>query len=123
MDKIKQYINNINNYINSINPATKNVIIPKMSIDEIIKYINNKKSWDLQETKILIDKLHEMKRLEYLKNNNKINEKIKQLDFYIDYLNYQVTDLNYFQNHLLTLFSIFITIFIIYIYYGFLKMS
>ena len=166
MDKIKEYINKFNNYINLINPATKDVIAPKMSIDQIIEYINNKKSWDLQGAKNLLDKLYEMKRLEYLKNKNKINEKIKQLDFYIDYLNYQITDLNYFQDHLLTLiatiflplsfitgffgmnfksmgvpslkkgifntksadfkimiFSILIAIFIIYMYYGFLKMS
>lgn len=51
MAQLKEYINRINNYINnyinSINPATKDINTPKMSIEQIIEYINNKKSWDL----------------------------------------------------------------------------
>ena len=92
--------NKVSTFMKDYDPSNKYIRKPKKSLDEFIEEINNKKSWNLHNAKRTLDYLYELKKDFYL---NKNEDKIKKIDFYIDYLNHQISVLNNFQSHLLTL--------------------
>lgn len=92
--------NNLSNFLKDYDPSKKYIRKPKKSLDEIIEEINNKKSWNLKNAKRVLDYLYEIKKNTYIHKNE---DKIKIIDFYIDYLKHQIDVLNDFQSHLLTL--------------------
>lgn len=73
---------------------------PDISIDKLFNIIDNKNIWDLKEAKTYLNFLYKYK-IEYDKNNN--NKYDKKIDIYISYLKNIISNLNDFQNHLLTL--------------------
>ena len=99
MDNLKK---KFSNFIKDYDPSKKYIRKPPKSLDELFNMINNKKSWNLKEGKEIVDYLYEYKRKHFI-NNNK--DKIKQVDFYINYLNHQIDVLDDFQGHLLTLIA------------------
>lgn len=73
---------------------------PDISIDKLFNIIDNKNIWDLKEAKTYLNFLYKYK-IQYNKNNN--NKYDKKIDIYISYLKNIISNLNDFQNHLLTL--------------------
>ena len=92
----------LSNFIKDYDPSEKYIKQPPITLDDLIKMINNKKSWNLKNAKETVDYLYEYQR-KYFKNKDK--NKIKQIEFYINYLNHQIDVLDDFQNHLLTLIA------------------
>ena len=90
----------LNKFMKDFDPTTKYIRDPPKSLDEIINFINNKKSWNLKVAKRTVDYLYEYERKYYIDNDK---NKSKDVEFYIKYLNHQIDVLNDFQSHLLTL--------------------
>ena len=97
MSSLKQ---NLDNFIKEYDPSKKFIRKPTKDLKELINLIINKKSWNLKDAKYTLDSLYEYKKKNYMNNEN---EKKKEIDFYMEYLKHQITFLNDFQSHLLTL--------------------
>lgn len=93
------------NFFKDYDPSNKYIKKPIKPLHKIFENINNKKSWDLKEAKQTVDYLYYYQIKHYNNNSKEDKDKSKKIEFYINYLNYQINVLNDFQNHLLTLIA------------------
>lgn len=99
-------MNNILNNINIFKNFTQHEVIdPNISLDELIEKINNKKDWNIKDSKAMLDILYEIEKNEY-KNKKKLSQdEINKIDFYKSYIQHQIDFIKHLQNHLLSLIA------------------
>ena len=95
-------MNNILNNINIFKNYTQHEVIdPNISLDELIVKINNKKNWNIKDSKTMLDILYEIEKNEY-KNKKKLSQdEINKIDFYKSYIQHQIDFIKHLQNHIL----------------------
>lgn len=99
-------MNNILDKINIFKNYTQHELIdPNISLDELIVKINNKKNWNIKDSKAMLDILYEIEKNEY-KNKKKLSQdEINKIDFYKSYIQHQIDFIKHLQNHILTLIA------------------
>lgn len=99
-------MNNILNNINIFKNYTQHEVIdPNISLDELIVKINNKKNWNIKDSKTMLDILYEIEKNEY-KNKKKLSQdEINKIDFYKSYIQHQIDFIKHLQNHILSLIA------------------
>lgn len=97
-------MNNILNNINIFKKYTQHEVIdPNISLDELIEKINNKKDWNIKDSKDILDILYEIEKNEY-KNKKKLSDDERnKITFYKSYIQHQIDFIKHLQNHLLSL--------------------
>ena len=99
----------MNNILDNINIFKKytyhEVIDPNISLDELIEKINNKKNWNIKDSKDMLDILYEIEKNEY-KNKKKLSDDERnKITFYMNYIQHQIDFIKHLQNHLLSLIA------------------
>lgn len=99
-------MNNILDKINIFKNYTQHEVIdPNISLDELIVKINNKKNWNIKDSKAMLDILYEIEKNEYINKKKLSQDEINKIDFYKSYIQHQIDFIKHLQNHILSLIA------------------
>ena len=110
--------NNFVTWLKYINPSVKYIhSYPNTSLHDLTLQIYKKKSWTISSATVMIDRLYEEKKKNFSEKNN--SEKLKTVDYLLDYVNHQKKVISDYQGYLLTIVAtIFLPLSFLVGYFG-----